>query len=68
MITNDVVDSMKKMMKEGMIAATISQEPDVQGALPLELMFRYLAFDEAPVKKQCYTNLNIHILQNLYQN
>lgn len=67
-ITNDVVDSMKKMMKEGMIAATISQEPDVQGALPLELMFRYLAFDEAPVKKQCYTNLNIHILQNLYQN
>lgn len=67
-VTNDVVETFAQMMEDGVVDATISQQPKVQGALSLEILFRYLAFGEKPKEKNCYTELHIHILQNLYQN
>ena len=67
-VTNDVVETLAQMMEDGVVDATISQQPKVQGALSLEILFRYLAFGEKPKEKNCYTELHIHILQNLHQN
>jgi DNA-binding LacI/PurR family transcriptional regulator len=64
-ITNDLVTEQRQMIEEGIISATICQEPEVQGGDSLEILFRYLAFDETPKQRNCYTNLSIHIAQNL---
>lgn len=64
-ITNDLVEEQAKMMRKGMISATVCQEPDKQGALPLDILFQYLAYNIQPEEKMCYTNLSIRIEQNI---
>lgn len=64
-ITNDAAGRQSDMMQRGIIAATICQEPEKQGAVPLEILFRYLAYGEKPEERMCYTDLSIHIAQNL---
>lgn len=64
-ITNDLVEEQREMVRSGIISATICQEPEKQGAMPLELLFQYLAFGNVPEEKMCYTNLSIHIVQNI---
>lgn len=63
-ITNDLVAEQEELMRAGVISATICQEPEKQGELSLELLFRYLAYGTLPEKKTYYTNLSIHIAQN----
>jgi LacI family transcriptional regulator len=53
------------MIRQGVISATVCQEPERQGAQPLEILFRYLAYGELPKEKMQYTNLSIHIVQNI---
>ncbi len=65
-ITNDLVEGQRDMIEEGIISATICQEPDQQGALPLEILFKYLAYDIRPENRDHYTKLSIHIAQSLY--
>ncbi|HJA67241.1 MAG TPA: LacI family transcriptional regulator [Candidatus Mediterraneibacter cottocaccae] len=64
-ITNDLTGKVKDMMKKGMISATICQEPKKQGAQSLEILFQYLAYGTKPDSKMCYTDLSIHIAQNI---
>lgn len=64
-ITNDLTEEQRKMLSQGLIAATICQEPEYQGAKPLDLLCRYVAFGETPDKKEYYTKLSIHISQNI---
>lgn len=64
-ITNDLVEKQIKMIEDGVISATVCQEPEKQGRQPLDILFRYLAYDTVPEEKMCYTNLSIHIAQNL---
>ena len=64
MITNDLVAVQYEMFHKGMISATICQEPEKQGKLSLEILFNYLAYGTVP-KKVNYTELSIHIEQNL---
>ncbi len=63
-ITNDLVDIQYDMFKKKMITATICQEPEKQGKLSLEILFNYLAYGTVP-KKVNYTELSIHIEQNI---
>lgn len=63
-ITNDLVDEQKEMIQQGIISATVCQEPDKQGALSLDILFRYLAYGVVPKQKMYFTNLSIHIAQN----
>ncbi|MDO4285769.1 MAG: substrate-binding domain-containing protein [Eubacteriales bacterium] len=63
-ITNDLVGRQIDMVKNGIIAATICQEPEKEGAQPLDILFRYLAYGTQPGKSDCYTKLSIHIAQN----
>ncbi len=64
-ITNDLVPGQREMIRKGIISATIVQEPEKQGALPLDLLFHYLAYGIVPKEKLCYTSLSIQIAQNL---
>ena len=64
-ITNDIVEVQAKMMRQGIISATVCQEPEKQGALSLEILFRYLAYGLEPEHKINYTNLSIHLAQNI---
>lgn len=65
-ITNDLVsERQKEMIRSGRIAATIDQEPEVQGRKSLEILFEYLAFGKRPEKEKFYTELSILIRQNI---
>ena len=64
-ITNDLVPVQEEMLRSGIISATITQEPEKQGAMPLDTLFRYLAFGELPESKTYYTQLDIRIASNL---
>ncbi len=64
-ITNDLTETQRVMFSQGLISATICQEPEYQGAKPLELLCRYVAFNEIPETKNYYTKLSICISQNI---
>ena len=63
-ITNDLVDGVEQLMREGVIAATVCQEPEAQGELPLQLLFEYLAYGKEPEQFFCHTRLSIHLAEN----
>ncbi len=63
-ITNDYVpEQMDELFEEGIISATICQEPEMQGEQSLNLLFRYLAYGEIP-EKEYRCKLSVHIAQN----
>ncbi len=65
-ITNDLVlEEQREMVKNGQIAAMICQEPEKQGARPLEILFQYLALGIRPEKDWEKTELSILIRQNI---
>ena len=44
---------------------TICQEPEKQGAKPLEILFRYLALGKMPDSPWYKTELSVRIAQNV---
>ena len=64
-ITNDMADAQKEMVRSGVISATITQEPEIQGSKPLDILYRYLVYGETPPESICYTKLNIHLAENI---
>lgn len=65
-VTNDLVEEQMDLIRSGVIAATITQEPEVQGALPLQLLFEMLAFGQEVPQKQVFTKLDIRIEGNIF--
>ena len=63
-ITNDLVPIQRKLLRQGAIAATLGQQPEVQGAQSLAILYEYLAFGTIPPEK-VYTELQIYISQNV---
>lgn len=63
-ITNDLVGDQIDMVRDGIIDATICQEPIRQGEESLNMMFEYLAYGREP-EHRVYTKLSIHIAQNV---
>ncbi|MGL4736760.1 MAG: LacI family DNA-binding transcriptional regulator [Cellulosilyticaceae bacterium] len=64
-ITYDKVDTTVQMLQENIIAATICQEPYVQGTKPFDLLFNYLTTGDFPDEEYYYTSIDIRILENL---
>ena len=64
-ITHDLAPAQQELLKNGLISATIVQQPDIQGSLPLQLLYEYLAFGTAPAKSKFFTDLHICISQNM---
>lgn len=63
-VTNDLTPSQQYYLADGIITATICQEPERQGATALEILFRYIVNGSIPEQKSILTNLTIHIRQN----
>ncbi len=61
-ITNDLIDSrQEKMLKDGTITATICQEPERQGARPLQILFDKIVYGKDPATDWEKTDLEIII-------
>lgn len=64
-ISNDIVDTTKEYMENGLIAATICQQPFLQGYRPLSILFTYLTTGELPANECDYVDVDIRIRENL---
>lgn len=65
LVTNDLVDIQKQMLRDGTISATITQEPEKQGEMPLDILFNYLVHGIRPKEWNCYTDLSIYVADEL---
>lgn len=64
-IAYDKVPTTRDLVEQNVIAATICQQPYVQGARPLQLLFDYLMTGVKPEKEFFYTAVDIRIKENL---
>ena len=64
-ISYDKVPTTRELVMEGVIAATICQQPNVQGSKPLALLFAYLTTGELPEKEYNYVAVDIRIKENI---
>ncbi len=64
-ITVDQTRAVTKGMKQGIITATITQQPYEQGETAVRVIFDYLFFNTNPTDKAIYTNSEIKIRSNL---
>ena len=64
-ISHDIVPPVIDLMREGIIKFTIGQNPFMQGALPIKLLFDYTFKKLYPDKEEYHTNLDIRIKENL---
>ena len=64
-ISCDKVPTTREMLLNGVIGATICQQPSIQGSLPLELLFTYLATGQKPAHEYNYTTVDIRIRENV---
>ncbi|TGY98305.1 LacI family DNA-binding transcriptional regulator [Petralouisia muris] len=63
--TYDNVKTTAELVKDGVITATICQQPFLQGYRPLELLSRYLLEGILPEKEFYYTDIDIRIRENI---
>lgn len=63
-ITFDAVPSTVEMLKEGVIAATICQQPEEQGAFSLALLVDYLVSGKMPEQTLLHMDLEIKIKES----
>ena len=66
-ITHDAVSTTEELLKRGIISATICQQPEKQGRLPLSILFSYLTTGARPDKDCYYVDTDIRIAENLPQ-
>ena len=64
-IAFDLVPTTRQMLENGTIAATICQQPKLQGSKPLSLLFAYLTTGENPEKEYNYVAVDIRIKENI---
>lgn len=61
----DMVATTKELIKKGLIAATICQQPFLQGSKPLDILFTHLTTGESPQSEYNYVDIDIRIKENL---
>ena len=64
-ISHDAPPATRKLLEDGSIAATITQQPFVQGAKPLDILLDYLGMNIPPEKEYIYTKIEIKIRENM---
>ncbi|WRS27722.1 LacI family DNA-binding transcriptional regulator [Oscillospiraceae bacterium MB08-C2-2] len=64
-VSFDMVPYTRKMIKEGVIYASIGQQPEVQGGKPLDILLDYLGMDTPPLQEKYFTQNEIKIRENL---
>lgn len=66
-LSHDAAPDTCRLIEEGVIAATITQQPFVQGTKPLEILTDYLGMGIPPESEHIYTKIEIKIKENLFQ-
>lgn len=61
----DKVPTTRELVEKGVIAATICQQPRLQGSKPLDLLFTYLTTGELPEQEYHYVAVDIRIRENI---
>jgi len=64
-ISHDSTAPISALVREGIITATISQQPFTQGYKPLEILLDKVGMDIAPSRDCFYTKIEIRIRENL---
>ena len=64
-VSFDTVPATTELVQNGVISATIGQQPAVQGKKPLDILLDYLGMDAPPSQEFFYTNIEIKIRENL---
>lgn len=64
-VSYDATPATSQLMQEQVIAATIAQQPFIQGARPLDILLDYLGMDIKPEKEFHYTEIEIKIRENM---
>lgn len=64
-LTYDKVPTTLEMVEQGVVAATICQQPRQQGSKPLDILFAYLTTGDLPEKEYHYTAVDIRIKENI---
>jgi LacI family transcriptional regulator len=64
-ISFDDVPTTKELIEEGIIQATICQQPKRQGELSLEVLFNYFLDQCPPEKHEIYTDIQIKLKSNI---
>lgn len=64
-ISYDNVPSTAELVRQGVIAATICQQPALQGGRPLDILFSYLTAGELPKEELNYVAVDIRIRENI---
>lgn len=64
-IAHDNVETTKELVRQGVICATICQQPLVQGSKPIDILFRYLTAGRLPKQESYYLAADIRIRENI---
>ena len=65
LVSYDATIASTELIRSGAIAASITQEPFIQGAKPLDILFDYVGFGLKPEEEFFYTTLGIKIKENV---
>ena len=64
-VSFDATSSTCQLLHDGVINATIAQQPNTQGALPLDILLNYLSMGTLPEEELNYTEIEIKIKESL---
>ncbi|MDL2301445.1 LacI family DNA-binding transcriptional regulator [Lachnospiraceae bacterium OttesenSCG-928-D06] len=64
-LTFDKVPTTIELINQGLICATICQQPRLQGSKPLDILFDYLSTGVLPEKEYHYVAIDIRIRENI---
>ena len=66
MVTFDELPTILSLLKEGVISATIGQQPFKQGAKSLNILFEYLTSGNVPEPEDCIIDLTMKIKETVF--
>ncbi len=61
----DKIPETIELIKEKIVSFTITQQPFLQGYLPIKIFFEYFFYDKLPEKDYMYTKLEIRTKENI---
>lgn len=64
-VSFDDVPTTKQLVREGIITATICQQPERQGSLALSVLFDFLVEGKKPERNRIYTDIQIKVASNI---
>lgn len=64
-VSFDTAPFTREMLQEGVITATLGQQPEIQGKKALDILLDYLGLDISPASEQFFTKSEIIIQSNL---